>query len=52
MLQNYKEEGMNKSEKMKGFFGKLMDKLDKKMEEKGKEKHLATHAHLGRTLSG
>jgi len=38
MLQNYKEEEMNKSEKKKSFFGKLIEKLDKKMEEKSKAK--------------
>ncbi len=29
---------MNKPEKKKGFFGKLIEKLDKKMEEKAKAK--------------
>ncbi len=29
---------MNKPEKKKGFFGKLVEKLDKKMEEKSKSK--------------
>ena len=29
---------MNKSEKKKSFFGKLIEKLDKKMEEKAKAK--------------
>ena len=38
MLQNYREEEMNKPEKKKSFFGKLIEKLDKKMEEKTKTK--------------
>ena len=35
-MQNYEEEEMNKSEKKKSIFGKLIEKLDKKMEEKAK----------------
>lgn len=38
MLQNYKEEEMSDSKKKKGFFCKLVEKLDKKMEKKAKTK--------------
>jgi len=38
MLQNYKEEEVNKPEKKKSFFGKLIEKLDKKMEERANAK--------------